>query len=152
MFVCNWGGREFCAVRLTTQGVPCPGEGGSHPFMPWGAMSPPGYNPRVLLCGAVAAITPPKLASARPSPVFSGRIPFGAKESTMDACALVNLRGPVTSAPPNKKLNPFFAADFSHGSIQGTCPVGSTRLIGSPTQYIYAFNPPPPNGLQLSGL
>ena len=33
-----------------------------------------------------------------------------------------------------------------------TCPVGSEWFTGSPAQYIYAFNPPPPNGLQLSGL
>ena len=32
------------------------------------------------------------------------------------------------------------------------CPVGSEKFIGSPSQYVYAFNPPLPNGLQLSGL
>lgn len=32
------------------------------------------------------------------------------------------------------------------------CPVGSDLIIGSPPQYIYAFNPPLPNGLILSGL
>jgi hypothetical protein len=32
------------------------------------------------------------------------------------------------------------------------CPVGSEKFTGSPTQYVYAFNPPRPNGLQLSGL
>ncbi|MNI66280.1 hypothetical protein D3C73_1218330 [compost metagenome] len=32
------------------------------------------------------------------------------------------------------------------------CPVRSIRFLGSPPQYPYAFNPPSPNGLQLSGL
>ncbi|MNT48697.1 hypothetical protein D3C72_1854930 [compost metagenome] len=36
--------------------------------------------------------------------------------------------------------------------IMGLCPFGSAKLIGSPKQYEYEFNPPFPNGLKLSGL
>lgn len=36
--------------------------------------------------------------------------------------------------------------------IPNACPVGSDLIIGSPPQYIYAFNPPLSNGLILSGL
>ncbi|MNZ88261.1 hypothetical protein D3C78_1071490 [compost metagenome] len=32
------------------------------------------------------------------------------------------------------------------------CPLGSCLFMGSPAQYAYAFNPPSPNGLQLSEL
>ncbi|MNV56232.1 hypothetical protein D3C71_1485040 [compost metagenome] len=38
------------------------------------------------------------------------------------------------------------------GSLMRMCPVGSEFITGSPPQYIYAFSPPLPNGLKLSGL
>ena len=52
---------------------------------------------------------------------------------------------------PSKKL-PMPAISLERIVLIDQCPVGSTRFTGSPTQYIYTFNPPPPNGLQLSGL
>jgi hypothetical protein len=49
---------------------------------------------------------------------------------------------PVALFVPHKR-------DLSHPHA---CPFGSFRLTGSPAQYAYAFNPPFPNGLQLSAL
>lgn len=52
-----------------------------------------------------------------------------------------------------KVIPPIIAA--SHPSATTPikeCPFGSVLLTGSPAQYAYAFNPPSPNGLKLSGL
>ncbi|MNH94184.1 hypothetical protein D3C81_449280 [compost metagenome] len=40
----------------------------------------------------------------------------------------------------------------TRGANNANSPDGSTRFTGSPTPYAYAFTPPFPNGLKLSGL
>jgi hypothetical protein len=97
----------------------------------------PGVGPGALM------VVVPVVISALNSPEFSGRIaPKGA-----EAFRLLRRFGPVTSEPPKKNLKTLAAA-----LVRVICPVGSELFTGSPTQYIYGFNPPRPNGLQLSGL
>ncbi|MNC44484.1 hypothetical protein D3C75_933900 [compost metagenome] len=107
-----------------------------------------GYLPMVTTVGDLAATAPPTLLIPAKSPCSTLIL---LPVLTVALSARVRL-GPVTSLPPKMNLATFPTSFLNQGSIHGTCPVGSTRFTGSPTQYIYAFNPPPRNGLQLSGL
>lgn len=141
------GERLLCAVGLTTHGTTGEGVAECAPT-PWGEISPLGYRPCVFFVGAPAATIAPTLTNALPSPVFSG---FICAKPALFAIPLP----PVCSAPP--KRNPSTRETnlrnrSGNQGNRGACPVGSTRFTGSPTQYIYEFNPPLPKGLQLSGL